>query len=149
MLFSLNEINLQYTGMNTFITDLNYKGILQMSNYYKQRLIISTKYLMWNALLWCHAGHVFRKKSPYMAKLSPSGRGSLKRNSIRLAEVWMDDYKKLFYQRIGDELVSHYVINSLSTDIVYLYKFKIVPNYCYINCINNGSCVVFCKRGGI
>jgi len=30
----------------------------------------------------------------------------LKRNSIRLAEVWLDDYKKYYYQRIGDDLVS-------------------------------------------
>ena len=29
----------------------------------------------------------------------------LKRNSIRLAEVWMDEYKKYYYERIGGDLV--------------------------------------------
>ena len=28
----------------------------------------------------------------------------LRRNSIRLAEVWMDDYKKYYYDRIGNDL---------------------------------------------
>jgi hypothetical protein len=27
----------------------------------------------------------------------------LRRNSIRLAEVWMDDYSKYYYQRIGSD----------------------------------------------
>ncbi|PAA64242.1 hypothetical protein BOX15_Mlig005705g1, partial [Macrostomum lignano] len=42
-------------------------------------------------------GHVFRKRSPYSW-----GRGNvLKKNSVRLAEVWMDDYGKLYYERVG------------------------------------------------
>ena len=28
----------------------------------------------------------------------------LRRNSIRLAEVWLDDYKKYYYDRIGHYL---------------------------------------------
>ena len=28
----------------------------------------------------------------------------LRRNSIRLAEVWLDDYKKYYYDRIGHDL---------------------------------------------
>ena len=28
----------------------------------------------------------------------------LKRNSIRLAEVWLDDHKKYYYDRIGHDL---------------------------------------------
>ncbi|XP_041979485.1 putative polypeptide N-acetylgalactosaminyltransferase 9 [Aricia agestis] len=43
-----------------------------------------------------HVGHVFRKSFPYK-----TGRSMLK-NYLRLAEVWMDDYAKYFYQRIGD-----------------------------------------------
>lgn len=27
----------------------------------------------------------------------------LKRNSVRLAEVWLDDYAQYYYQRIGNE----------------------------------------------
>ncbi|XP_050669507.1 putative polypeptide N-acetylgalactosaminyltransferase 9 [Leptidea sinapis] len=41
-------------------------------------------------------GHVFRKKFPYRNK-----RGSFKKNSVRVAKVWLDDYAKYFYQRIG------------------------------------------------
>ena len=40
-------------------------------------------------------GHVFRQRRPYGA---PDGTDTMTRNSIRLAEVWMDDYKKYFYQ---------------------------------------------------
>jgi len=29
----------------------------------------------------------------------------LKRNSIRLAEVWLDDYKQYYYERINNQLV--------------------------------------------
>lgn len=32
-----------------------------------------------------------------------SGVNVLKRNSVRLAEVWLDDYAKYYYQRIGNE----------------------------------------------
>lgn len=48
-----------------------------------------------------HVGHIFRKRSPYKWR---SGVNVLKRNSIRLAEVWLDDYAKYYYQRIGTEL---------------------------------------------
>lgn len=48
-----------------------------------------------------HVGHVFRSRSPYKWR---TGVNVLKRNSVRLAEVWMDDYKKYYYDRIGLEL---------------------------------------------
>lgn len=48
-----------------------------------------------------HVGHIFRSRSPYKWR---QGVNVLKRNSIRLAEVWMDEYKKYYYQRIGNEL---------------------------------------------
>ncbi|CAG0904953.1 unnamed protein product [Darwinula stevensoni] len=48
-----------------------------------------------------HVGHIFRKRSPYQWR---KGVNVLRRNSIRLAEVWMDDYKKYYYQRIGNTL---------------------------------------------
>ncbi|EDO45830.1 predicted protein, partial [Nematostella vectensis] len=37
-------------------------------------------------------GHVFRESQPYKI-----GEGAIDRNNMRLAEVWMDDYKKIFY----------------------------------------------------
>lgn len=48
-----------------------------------------------------HVGHVFRSRSPYKWR---TGVNVLKRNSIRLAEVWMDEYKKYYYERIGGDL---------------------------------------------
>ena len=48
-----------------------------------------------------HVGHVFRSRSPYKWR---SGVNVLRRNSVRLAEVWMDDYKKYYYDRIGHDL---------------------------------------------
>ncbi|GAU99028.1 hypothetical protein RvY_10088 [Ramazzottius varieornatus] len=48
-----------------------------------------------------HVGHIFRKRSPYKWR---SGVNVLKRNSIRLAEVWLDDFKKYYYQRINNDL---------------------------------------------
>ena len=44
-----------------------------------------------------HVGHIFRKKSPHKW----TGGDSSRRNSIRLAEVWLDDYAKFFYMRTG------------------------------------------------
>ncbi|XP_063789669.1 polypeptide N-acetylgalactosaminyltransferase 3 [Pseudophryne corroboree] len=41
-------------------------------------------------------GHVFRSKSPHTF---PKGTQVIIRNQVRLAEVWMDDYKEIFYRR--------------------------------------------------
>jgi len=48
-----------------------------------------------------HVGHIFRSRSPYKWR---TGVNVLRRNSVRLAEVWMDDYKKYYYDRIGHDL---------------------------------------------
>ncbi|KAG8559773.1 hypothetical protein GDO81_017451 [Engystomops pustulosus] len=41
-------------------------------------------------------GHVFRSKSPHTF---PKGTQVIIRNQVRLAEVWMDGYKEIFYRR--------------------------------------------------
>uniref|UniRef100_A0A8C5LZ61 Polypeptide N-acetylgalactosaminyltransferase n=1 Tax=Leptobrachium leishanense TaxID=445787 RepID=A0A8C5LZ61_9ANUR len=41
-------------------------------------------------------GHVFRTKSPHTF---PKGTQVISRNQVRLAEVWMDGYKEIFYRR--------------------------------------------------
>ena len=38
-----------------------------------------------------HVGHIFRKRSPYKWRTNVN---VVVRNSVRLAEVWLDDYKK-------------------------------------------------------
>ncbi|KAF5910761.1 hypothetical protein HPG69_004850 [Diceros bicornis minor] len=44
-------------------------------------------------------GHVFRSKSPHSF---PKGTQVIARNQVRLAEVWMDEYKEIFYRRNTD-----------------------------------------------
>lgn len=39
-----------------------------------------------------HVGHVFPKRAPY-------SRSKALANSVRAAEVWMDDYKEIYYHR--------------------------------------------------
>ncbi|XP_053120331.1 polypeptide N-acetylgalactosaminyltransferase 3 [Hemicordylus capensis] len=41
-------------------------------------------------------GHVFRSKSPHTF---PKGTQVITRNQVRLAEVWMDEFKHIFYRR--------------------------------------------------
>ena len=43
-------------------------------------------------------GHVFRKRRPYG---SPNGEDTMMRNSLRVANVWMDDYKVLFKKSLN------------------------------------------------
>ncbi|KZS05225.1 Polypeptide N-acetylgalactosaminyltransferase 9 [Daphnia magna] len=47
-----------------------------------------------------HVGHIFRKRSPYKWR---TGVNVLKRNNVRLAEVWLDEYSEYYYQRIGHD----------------------------------------------
>lgn len=49
-----------------------------------------------------HVGHIFRERSPY--KWLP-GVDVVKKNSIRVAEVWLDDYKNIYYERLNNRLV--------------------------------------------
>ena len=61
-----------------------------------------------------HVGHIFRKRSPYKWR---SGVNVLKRNSIRLSEVWLDEYAKYYYQRIGHDKVSTLATQPRSSDL--------------------------------
>uniref|UniRef100_A0A915EFU1 Polypeptide N-acetylgalactosaminyltransferase n=1 Tax=Ditylenchus dipsaci TaxID=166011 RepID=A0A915EFU1_9BILA len=56
-----------------------------------------------------HVGHIFRKRSPYKWR---SGVNVLKKNSIRLAEVWLDEYKQYYYERINNQLGDYGDISS-------------------------------------
>lgn len=57
----------------------------------------------------------FLSSSPYKWR---SGVNVLKRNSIRLAEVWLDEYAKYYYQRIGDDKVREQTSNKGSNSSV-------------------------------
>lgn len=52
-----------------------------------------------------HVGHIFRVKFPYKF---PSKVDVAQRNTIRLAEVWLDDYKSFYYERIGQDYIRDY-----------------------------------------
>lgn len=57
-------------------------------------------------------GHIFRKKFPY--KFDDS-RDTTTRNKLRLAEVWMDEYKKYFYDRNMDRIIDYGDISERKT----------------------------------
>lgn len=47
-----------------------------------------------------HAGHLFRKKFPYSFPDKP-GQPVIRRNTDRLAAVWLDDYIKFYHRKMG------------------------------------------------
>lgn len=49
-----------------------------------------------------HVGHIFRPGHPYNMTGEKGKRDVHGRNSMRLAEVWMDDYKRLYYMHRQD-----------------------------------------------
>jgi polypeptide N-acetylgalactosaminyltransferase len=68
-----------------------------------ENLEISFKIWMCGGELVCapcsHVGHVYRETTPY-STTTVDDVNYLLLNSIRLAEVWLDDYKRLFYERV-------------------------------------------------
>ena len=46
-------------------------------------------------------GHIFRERSPYKW---PGDQNVVKKNTVRVAEVWLDDSKQYFYQRLNFDL---------------------------------------------
>lgn len=50
-------------------------------------------------------GHVFRKRRPYG---SPDGEDTMVRNSLRVAHVWMDEYKDYYFKQRPEVLNIHY-----------------------------------------
>ena len=51
-----------------------------------------------------HVGHVFRKTFPY--RFDGNIEKIFKKNHVRLAEVWLDDYKQFYYEKISYVLAS-------------------------------------------
>ena len=49
-----------------------------------------------------HVGHIFRDHSPY--SWGKKSGNVVKKNSVRLAEVWLDEYKENYYNRINHNL---------------------------------------------
>jgi polypeptide N-acetylgalactosaminyltransferase len=57
-----------------------------------------------------HVGHVFRERSPY--KWLP-GVDVVRKNSVRVAEVWMDDFKNIYYERLNNILVIKVLLSKI------------------------------------
>ena len=53
-----------------------------------------------------HIGHVFRKSAPYKFPF-----GVVEQNKRRVAEVWLDDYKKYFYRESDVEFTNEIDVN--------------------------------------
>ena len=88
-----------------------------------------------------HVGHIFRKRSPYKWR---GGVNVVKKNSIRLAEVWMDEYKQYYYERFNNDLVSIKHLSIVSLGKVFLYFTWYSYYYCIpSNQIKESSC---CSR---
>lgn len=51
-------------------------------------------------VLCSHVGHIFRSRSPYTWSVS----NALRKNSVRLALVWMDDFSKYYFDKTGYNL---------------------------------------------
>lgn len=68
-------------------------------------------------------GHVFRSKSPHTF---PKGTEVITRNQVRLAEVWMDDFKHVFYRRNKNAAVMASEVSEM----------EVTP--CYVHCGYNG-----------
>lgn len=70
-----------------------------------ENLEISFKVWMCGGELVCtpcsHVGHIFRKRSPYKW---PSNVNVVRKNTVRLAEVWLDDFKSYYYERLQNQL---------------------------------------------
>ncbi|CAH8465027.1 unnamed protein product [Schistosoma turkestanicum] len=54
-------------------------------------------------IICSHIGHIFRNRSPYSWKVKV--KQPLRRNLLRLAEVWLDDYKRFYHARTGFKLI--------------------------------------------
>lgn len=102
-----------------------------------------------------HVGHIFRKRSPY--KWLP-GVNVVKKNAIRVAEVWLDDYKvkfllirtllflmnlifvfkKYYYERFNYDLVKysdHCFVHECFYSLQYNFRVTMVMFH-HVNCFD-------------
>ena len=60
-----------------------------------------------------HVGHIFRKRSPY--KWLP-GVNVVKKNAVRVAEVWLDDYKVSEERVVPGRMLIVFVFRNIITN---------------------------------
>ena len=52
-----------------------------------------------------HVGHIFRTTSPHKWDVPNGGLHPVKRNAMRVAEVWLDEYRLFYYERSNYPIV--------------------------------------------
>ena len=70
-----------------------------------------------------HVGHVYQTKIPY--SFPRSMENSVKRNLVRLAEVWLDDHKQFYYNTISYRLVSRNVLSQSFLLTIFSLPYKL------------------------
>ena len=53
-----------------------------------------------------HVGHIYREVIPYSF---PSETDVVKKNTFRVAEVWLDEYKEFHYERFSDNRTLEFI----------------------------------------
>lgn len=62
-----------------------------------------------------HVGHIFRTNSPHQWPLKRGEMHPVKRNAIRVAEVWMDEYRLFYYEKTNTRIVNKTFSNTLQS----------------------------------
>lgn len=69
-----------------------------------------------------HVAHLFRSMSPY--KWGKSFRDILRKNAVRTAEVWMDEYKHIYYERLNYDLVCDQIEYLQAAYIILICRYR-------------------------
>ena len=57
-----------------------------------------------------HVGHIFRTTSPHKWPTAQGQMNPVKRNAVRVAEVWLDEYRVFYYERSNYPLVCTFLL---------------------------------------
>ncbi|XP_059159340.1 polypeptide N-acetylgalactosaminyltransferase 5-like [Physella acuta] len=67
-----------------------------------------------------HVGHMYRPAFPY--SWGENSTFTLQRNCLRVAEVWLDEYKKVYYERISDLQFLYSLLTKMTHGLVLIFS---------------------------